>query len=99
MKKNDIKNMHKHAAILALSDDYKERFQAEYLQLKLRADSLKKMLNKWEAYYNSNQDMDFGKWMGFMPSCSKVLLERQLRCMNNYLEVLEIRAEIEGIEL
>ena len=99
MKKKDVKHMHKEAAILALSDDYKERFQAEYLQLKLRAESLKKLLNRWEAYYNSNSDTELEKWLGFKPNCSKDLLERQLRCMYNYLEILEIRAEIEGIEL
>lgn len=30
------------------SGDYRERFKAEYHQLKIRANSLQKMLNEWE---------------------------------------------------
>lgn len=30
------------------SADYKERFKAEYLQLKIRANGLKNMLDKWD---------------------------------------------------
>lgn len=31
------------------SSDYKERFKAEYLQVKIRYDKLHKMLVKWDA--------------------------------------------------
>lgn len=31
------------------SGDYRERFKAEYYQLKIRANSLQKMLNEWES--------------------------------------------------
>ena len=34
---------------LMTSEDYKERFKAEYLQLKIRVEGLRKMLIKWDA--------------------------------------------------
>lgn len=36
------------------SDDYKERFKAEYYQLEIRVNGLKKMLYKWD-----NGELDF----------------------------------------
>lgn len=35
------------------SGDYRERFKAEYHQLKIRANSLQKMLNEWEKWKTS----------------------------------------------
>lgn len=37
--------------------------------------------------------------LGFEPSCPITVLDDQLYYMNEYLKSLEIRAEIEGIEL
>ena len=34
---------------LMTSENYKERFKAEYLQLKIRVEGLRKMLIKWDA--------------------------------------------------
>lgn len=75
---------------IALMDnpDYKERFKAEYYQLKIRYEKLHKMCIKYEA-----------GTLNFTPTCSLELLKEQKSYMGNYLRCLEIRAEIEGIEL
>lgn len=70
------------------SEDYKDRFKAEYLQTKIRYDKLHKMLVKYEA----------GK-LDFKPTCPINVLVTQKNYMGNYLKQLEIRAEIEGIDL
>lgn len=70
------------------SDDYKERFEAEYHQLKMRYDKLHKMCVKYEA-----------GTLTFTPDCSLELLKKQKAAMGNYLYCLELRAEIEGIKL
>lgn len=70
------------------SGDYRERFKAEYYQLKIRVNSLQKMLNEWES----------GK-LHFAPTCSKKTLFTQLKIMLDYMAALEDRADQEGIEL
>lgn len=70
------------------SEDYKERFKAEYLQTKIRYNKLHKMCVKYEA-----------GTLDFAPLCSLELLREQKKHMVNYLLCLEIRAEIEGIDL
>lgn len=70
------------------SVDYKERFRAEYLQLKIRMDTLAGVLIKME-----NNMLDF------TPKCSYDLLNGQLKAMNLYAEYLIERAEIEEINL
>ena len=70
------------------SEDYKDRFRAEYYQLEDRIDKLVNMLEKYKA-----------GTLNFTPSCSYELLSYQLQTMNAYKRVLEERAEIEGIEL
>lgn len=70
------------------SEDYKDRFKAEYLQTKIRYDKLHKMLVKYEA----------GK-LDFKPTCPINVLVTQKNYMGNYLKQLEIRAEIEDIDL
>ena len=70
------------------SKDYKERFIAEYIQLKIRMDALAGMLIKME-----NNMLDF------TPKCSYDLLNGQLKAMNLYAEYLKERAEIEKIDL
>lgn len=73
---------------LMTSDDYKDQFKAEYLQTKIRYDKLHKMLVKYEA----------GK-LDFKPACPISMLMTQKQYMGNYLKQLEVRAEVEGIEL
>ena len=73
---------------LMKSSDYKERFKAEYLQVKIRYEKLRKMLVKLDA-----------GTLDFTPKCTKVLLLEQKRYMSEYIRCLEVRAEVEGIEL
>ena len=70
------------------SADYKERFKAEYYQLKDRYNKLHRMVVKYEA-----------GTLDFEPTCSIEILKKQKGFMGNYLYMLEIRAEIEGVEL
>lgn len=71
-----------------VSPDYKERFKAEYLQLKNRLNGLKRMLDAW----------DNGK-LSFTPTCPRTIYNDQVRGMNLYLKVLKHRAEIEKVEV
>lgn len=73
---------------LMTSEDYKERFKAEYYQLKIRYESLRRMIVNWEM----------GE-LNFKPTCPKSTYDLQLRAMKDYLAVLEARAFMEGIEL
>ena len=73
---------------LMKSEDYKDRFRAEYYQLEDRIDKLANMLEKYKA-----------GTLNFTPSCSYELLNNQLKAMNEYLLYLTVRAEIEGIEI
>lgn len=70
------------------SNDYRERFKAEYLQTKIRHDKLDEMLIKYNA-----------GTLGFTPSCNIGLLDDQLWYMERYLRILQIRAETENIDL
>ena len=70
------------------SDDYKERFKAEYQQVKISYDKLDEMTVKYEA-----------GTLPFTPNCSLELLKQQKMFMGNYIRTLKIRAESEGIEL
>lgn len=70
------------------SEDYKERFKAEYYQTKIRYEKLHQMCVKYEA-----------GTLDFTPTCSLGLLKAQKAAMGQYLYCLEIRAEIEGIKL
>lgn len=70
------------------SKDYKERFKAEYYQTKIRYDKLSKMVVKWEA-----------GTLNFAPTCALSVFKDQLNAMKDYLHILEIRAEIEEVEL
>ena len=70
------------------SDDFKERFKAEYWQTKIRYEKLHKMVIKMEA-----------GTLNFEPKCPMILFHRQLGAMRELLNTLEIRAEIEGIDL
>lgn len=73
---------------LMKSSDYKDRFKAEYMQVKLRYNNLHKMLVKYEA-----------KTLEFEPTCPIYILQTQANYMGNYLKQLEIRAEIENIDI
>lgn len=72
---------------LMTSEDYKDRFKAEYWQTKIRYEKLHRTLVKY----------DVGT-LTFEPS-SISLLRDQAAIMVKYLYLLEERAEIERIEL
>lgn len=69
-------------------NDHHARMIVEYYQVKGRYDRLHKMVVKYEA-----------GTLDFEPDCPIDLLKRQKRAMGEYLNALEIRAEIEGVEL
>ena len=73
---------------MMISDDYKERFVAEYVQLKIRYKKLYAVLEKYAA-----------DKLDFKPTCPIEILYEQLDHMEAYLEILKIRAKYEGIEL
>lgn len=75
-------------ARMMVSSDYKERFVAEYLQTKNRFNGLLSMIEKWDA----------GN-LPFIPTCPRETYNFQLRAMKEYLDILIVRAKIEGIEL
>ena len=75
-----------------LSSDYKERFIAEYQQIKIRYEKLKKFCNKIEAVGMIGEE-------GPKHDSPLALLRHQQHYMGEYLNILELRAEIEGIEL
>ena len=70
------------------SDDFEERFKAEYYQLEIRLNSLAQMLLKYER-----NELDF------KPRFSFDLLNGQLKAMRLYQSYLIERAEIENIEI
>lgn len=71
-----------------LSEDYRERFKAEYYQVKIRYDKLVDMLNRW----------DKGLLL-FSPTCPRELLWRQVTVMEDYMDLLIGRSIVEGIDL
>ena len=70
------------------SEDYKDRFKAEYYQLTIRIESLKQMLDKYK--YDT---------LKFTPIYSCTMLSEQLKTMEAYAACLEVRATTERIDL
>lgn len=73
---------------LMLSDDYKDRFRAEYYQLKKRLEKLEAMLVKW----------DNGE-LSFTPTCPRTIYDEQVQAMSDYCSVLIARAVMENVVL
>lgn len=79
------------------SEDYKERFKAEYWQAKIRYEKLKKFNTRIEGAgrcYGSTKRIEEPAH-----DCPQDLLREQQDCMGHYLHILEVRAVIEGIDL
>ena len=70
------------------SEDYKERFKAEYYQNVIRYQKLAAMLEKWDR-----------GGLDFEPACPRSTYNVQVKAMTDYIAVLEARAVMEGIEL
>lgn len=86
---HEIKNEELAAtAELMVSSDYKQRFIAEYIQLKNRYEALKNMVRKWD-----NDELNF------TPTCPRDIYDVQLAAMQRYLGILEERAEIENVKI
>lgn len=83
----DFKSLEE-TVFLMLSDDYKDRFKAEYIQLMIRLIKLENMIEK---YHKGT--------LGFQPTCDIEVLKEQISAMYTYFSVLEKRAKIEGIIL
>lgn len=70
------------------SENYKERFKAEYWQNVIRYRKLKNMLERWDK-----------NALDFKPICPRSTYDIQIKAMTDYIAVLEARAVMEGIEL
>lgn len=79
------------------SEDYRERFKAEYYQTKIRYEKLKAFNNKIEAAKRT--ELTSNKSPMPKHDCPDELLREQQAVMGHYLHILEVRAVIEGIEL
>lgn len=75
-------------AEMMCSEDYKERFKAEYYQVDIRCNRLRVMLEKWQ-----NGTLEF------KPTCPYDTLHTQLVFMEAYRNTLEGRAILEHIDL
>lgn len=72
---------------LSISEpEWQARFRGEYKGLKERYNKLHKMIVKYDA-----------GTLDFKPTCPIDLLRRQKATMGEYLNILEIRGEIENI--
>lgn len=75
---------------LMSSNNYKDRFIAEYAQIEIRTKRLERVLK-------SIEDKTCPKC--FEPTCDIEILKSQLKTMNAYRATLIFRASIEAIEL
>lgn len=71
-----------------VSADYKERFIAEYIQIRNRYYGLKNMIKQW----------DDGT-LTFTPTCPREIYDFQLNAMKDYIAILAVRAKLENIEI
>ena len=93
-------------AELMASGNYKDRFFAEYWQLKIRYEKLKKFNNRIEAA-NRTAETQCYPTRELLPQnvempkhdCPGDMLRTQQHIMGDYLHILEVRAVIEGIDL
>ena len=92
-EKKEKNNMElKETVELMNSEDYKERFVAEYRQVKIRYEKLKNFCNKIEVETMLGKELT-------KHDCPLELLREQQKYMGLYLSVLEKRALIENIVL
>lgn len=78
---------------MMLSEDYKERFKAEYYQTKIRYERLKRFNTRIEATHYDPLAKEPKH------DCPYDMLRHQQSIMGEYLHILEVRAVIEGIDL
>lgn len=78
----------KDTVALMNSDDYKDRFKAEYWQLRHRLDKLNDMLKRYDK-----SELDF------VPNTPILWLKQQADAMQNYLDALSVRCDYENIDV
>lgn len=71
---------------LMLSDDYVDRFKAEYYQLETRFIKLATMIQNWDK-------------LNFTPDMSKIFYIKQLHIMAMYLYYLIFRSGVEKVDI
>lgn len=92
-EKKEKNNMElKETIELMCSSDYKERFVAEYRQVKIRYEKLKNFCNKIEVEEMLGKEVT-------KHDCPLELLREQQKYMGLHLSILEKRALIENVEL
>ena len=92
-EKKEKNNMElKETVELMNSEDYKERFVAEYHQVKIKYEKLKNFCNKIEVEEMLGKEVT-------KHDCPLELLREQQKYMGLYLSILEKRALIENIVL
>jgi hypothetical protein len=92
-EKKEKNNMElKETVELMNSVDYKDRFIAEYHQVKIRYEKLKNFCNKIEVETMLGKEVT-------KHDCQLELLREQQKYMGLYLSILEKRALIENVEL
>ena len=74
---------------LMVSEDYKERFLAEYIQLETRYEALMNIIWKY----------DHGEKLGFELDTPMHLLKKQAKAMYEYISALNERARFEDIDI
>ena len=74
---------------LMVSEDYKERFLAEYIQLETRYEALMNIIWKY----------DHGEKLGFELDTPIHLLKKQAKAMYEYISALNERARFEDINI
>ena len=89
----------KETANAMVSLDYKERFKAEYWQLKIRLENLRKFNLRIKAGRMMNEMLCAESDKVPKHDCPDWLLSDQQRVMEDYLDILEERAIIENIDL
>lgn len=70
------------------SDDYEDRFKAEFYQTRIRMFKLIDMLDRWDA-----------GTLGFAPASARYLYLMQVKGMGLQLRAMRRRAKAEGIKL
>lgn len=91
-KKEENNKELKEKVELMNSEDYKERFVAEYHQVKIRYEKLKNFCNKIEVEEMLGKEVT-------KHDCQLELLREQQKYMGLYLSILEKRALIENVVL
>lgn len=94
--KEEIKELSQ-TCVMMCSKDYRERFKAEFYQLKIRIENLENFLAKIKAQYHyADKYIEKDK---IQHDCDTFILEEQLYNMKHYLFILKQRAVIENINI